>query len=349
MLDLELNGTGAPHGSADLDVHESPRSGTALDALAVANLPFAEGLYFKFLQDPASVDPEWRRLFVALAELEGAVGLNGGGATALVPPESFPRSIFAGRQRGAQEDAPSAPGAIQSRTSVRLLAERVQRLVEAYRELGHLAVDLDPLGLVKRPGPSGPSALRARGRGPRSGVQQRERARPGWTTLRDLIEFLGETYCRKLGVRARPPQRDGAARLAADADGDHAQPAAADPGRSDAPSQQVIGAEVFEQFLQNKFIGAKRFSLEGAESLIPLLERLIERAARSNVAEIVIGMAHRGRLNVLANVLGKPASQIFAEFQDKLDETADLTRRRRRQISPRLLHRSRVRRGRRRA
>ena len=67
--------------------------------------------------------------------------------------------------------------------------------------------------------------------------------------------------------------------------------------------QQVIGAEVFEQFLQNKFLGSKRFSLEGAESLIPLLERLVERAARSNVGEIVIGMAHRGRLNVLANVL----------------------------------------------
>ena len=76
---------------------------------------------------------------------------------------------------------------------------------------------------------------------------------------------------------------------------------------------------MLEQFLQNKFLGAKRFSLEGAESLIPLLERLIERAARSNVVEIVIGMAHRGRLNVLANVLQKPASEIFAEFQDKVD------------------------------
>ena len=80
---------------------------------------------------------------------------------------------------------------------------------------------------------------------------------------------------------------------------------------------------MFEQFLQNKFIGSKRFSLEGAESLIPLLQRLVERAARSGVVEIVIGMAHRGRLNVLANVLGKPASQIFAEFQDKVDKTGE--------------------------
>src|SRR5580693_4022733 len=145
MLDLELNGTGNPHASADLSVPETRRSATGpADALALANLPFAEELYFQFLRDPASVDPEWRRLFMDLAELEGAVGLNGAGATAVVPPASFPRSIFAGRLTGAHEDAPSAPGAIQSRISMRLLSERVQRIVEAYRELGHLSADLDP-------------------------------------------------------------------------------------------------------------------------------------------------------------------------------------------------------------
>ena len=101
----------------------------------------------------------------------------------------------------------------------------------------------------------------------------------------------------------------------------------------------MIGAEVLEQFLQNKFLGYKRFSLEGAESLIPLLERLIERAARSSVVEIVIGMAHRGRLNVLANVLHKPASEIFAEFQDKVDPN-DPGSERRREVPPRLLDRS---------
>ena len=80
--------------------------------------------------------------------------------------------------------------------------------------------------------------------------------------------------------------------------------------------EKVIDAEVFEQFLHTKFIGKKRFSLEGGESVIPLLDRLVERAAHQHVTEIVIGMAHRGRLNVLANLMEKPAAQIFAEFMD---------------------------------
>ncbi|HSY41578.1 MAG TPA: thiamine pyrophosphate-dependent enzyme, partial [Polyangia bacterium] len=325
MLDLELNGTGAPHISADLDVHEAPRSGTALDALALANLPFAEELYFKFLQDPASVDPEWRRMFVQLAELEGAVGLNGAGPTALVPPDSFPRSIFAGRQTAGHEDAPSAPGAIQSRISMRLLSERVQRIVEAYRELGHLSADLDPLGLVTRPSPQ--IALEDYGLAEQDldlVFSSENVAGPRRKTLRDLVSLLRETYCRTVGVQTSHIH---------DLELRDWLQSRMESTRNRLPLtradriqvfQQVIGAEVFEQFLQNKFLGSKRFSLEGAESLIPLLERLVERAARSSVSEIVIGMAHRGRLNVLANVLKKPASQIFAEFQDKLDEKADL-------------------------
>ena len=110
------------------------------------NLAFAEELYFQFLRDPASVDPEWRRTFAAL---DGGAGRNGAGAGRAGPAGGLPAQHLR-RARGASAaDGPpaSAPGAIQSRISVRLLSERVQRLVEGYRELGHLFADLDPLGL----------------------------------------------------------------------------------------------------------------------------------------------------------------------------------------------------------
>ena len=242
-----------------------------------------------------------------------------------MPPESFPRSIFAGRLTGAHEDAPSAPGAIQSRISMRLLSERVQRIVEAYRELGHLSADLDPLGLVTRPSPT--IALEDYGLAEQDldlVFSSENVAGPRRKTLRDLVSLLRETYCRTVGVQTSHIH---------DLELRDWLQTRMESTRNRLPLtradriqvfQQVIGAEVFEQFLQNKFLGSKRFSLEGAESLIPLLERLVERAARSSVSEIVIGMAHRGRLNVLANVLKKPPSQIFAEFQDKLDEKVDL-------------------------
>ncbi|HLK93081.1 MAG TPA: thiamine pyrophosphate-dependent enzyme, partial [Polyangia bacterium] len=308
-------------------VEPTPSGNPELDGLALENLAFAEELYFQYLRDPASVDPEWRRTFAAL---DSGAGRNGAGPGGLVPPAAFPRSIFAGRgaTNAATVDGPPAspPGAIQSRISMRLLSERVQRLIEAYREMGHLFADLDPLGLTARRSPQ--ISLEDYGLTDEDldlVFSSENVAGPTRKTLRDLISQLRETYCRTIGVqtshlhdlelRAWLQTRMESAR-------NRLPMTRADRIRV---FQQVIGAEVFEQFLQNKFLGSKRFSLEGAESLIPLLERLVERAARSSVGEIVIGMAHRGRLNVLANVLKKPASQIFAEFQDKLDEKADLS------------------------
>jgi 2-oxoglutarate dehydrogenase E1 component len=339
MLELEVNGAGAaragvdmvePAGSKNHETAGEPGQVTGqspeIDALALDNLGFAEELYFKYLRDPASVDPEWRRTFAAL---EGGGGRNGAGPAALLPPTAFPRSIFAGRAATpAALDGPpaSAPGAIQSRISMRLLSERVQRLVEGYREMGHLFADLDPLGLTTRPSPH--IALQDFGLTEEDldlVFSSENVAGPTRKTLRDLVAQLRETYCRKIGVQTSHLH---------DLELQAWLQSRMESTRNRLPLtredririfQQVIGAEVFEQFLQNKFLGSKRFSLEGAESLIPLLERLVERAARSSVGEIVIGMAHRGRLNVLANVLKKPASQIFAEFQDKLDEKADLS------------------------
>jgi 2-oxoglutarate dehydrogenase E1 component len=314
MLEAKLNGSGAKPAPVKLVSPGAPDELAAPEAISPANLAFAEDLYYQYARDPGSVTPEWRRYF---EQLERTAPLNGAPATAAVPPTSFARSVFDG-------PPPSPPGAIQSRISVRLLSERVQRLVEGYREFGHLFADLDPLGLMKRAAPQ--IALSDYGLADEDlelVFSSENVAGPDRTTLRDLVELLRETYCRKIGVelahlhdielRAWLLNRMESTR-------NRLPMTRADRRRV---FEQVIGAEVFEQFLQNKFLGSKRFSLEGAESLIPMLERLVERAARSNVSDIVIGMAHRGRLNVLANVLKKPASQIFTEFQDKLDANAD--------------------------
>jgi 2-oxoglutarate dehydrogenase E1 component len=353
VSEAKVNGSSVNHLSADALNGVEPNE---IEKLAVANLAFAEELYFQYLRDPASVDPAWRRYFDSAY---GGGRPGNGGAAALVPPVAFRRSIFRGSGNGsptangsaaatsaggvvsgvvtnngsgpvsgpisaktdlAADYAPSPPGAIQSRTSVRLLSERVQRLVEAYRELGHLSADLDPLGLIKRKGAQLELSDYGLDEQDLDLVFSSENvAGPDRTTLRDLIGLLRETYCRKIGVElAHLHDLELRTWLLGRMEGTRNRVALSRADRLRLLSQ-VIGAEVLEQFLQNKFLGYKRFSLEGAESLIPLLQRLIERAARSNVVEIVIGMAHRGRLNVLANVLQKPPSLIFAEFQDKHD------------------------------
>jgi 2-oxoglutarate dehydrogenase E1 component len=314
MIEAKVNGSGRTHQAAPApEVTEDAGGGNggALSALAVSNLSFAEDLYYQYVRDPQSVDATWRATFQAL---DGAAGA--GTAQPALPPAAFARSIFA-----------PAPGAtiaagnpIASRTSVRLLSERVQRLVEGYRELGHLAANLDPLGIIQRAG--APLRLEDYGLADEDldlVFSSENVAGPNRTTLRDLVELLRETYCRTIGVELAHLHDVELRNWLLNRMESTRNRLAMTRAERRRVLDQVIGAEVFEQFLQNKFLGAKRFSLEGAESLIPLLERLIERAARSNVAEIVIGMAHRGRLNVLTNVLKKPPSEVFAEFMDKVD------------------------------
>ena len=333
MMDAKVNGTDPsreegplPSHAAHADVrgkaangHGASEGGADINGFALANLAFAEELYFQFLRDPGSVEPAWRAYFQ---------GLDGNGAASIrtpatsIPPAAFSRSIFA--TAPAPKIAEGNPTA--SRTSVRLLSERVQRLVEAYRELGHLNATLDPLGLLKRTG--APVRLEDQGLAEEDldlVFSSENVAGPDRTTLRDLVGLLRETYTRQIGVELshlHDVELRGWLLNRMERTRNRLALTRADRMRL---LEQVIGAEVFEQFLQNKFLGAKRFSMEGAESLIPLLERLIERAARSNVVEIVIGMAHRGRLNVLANVLKKPPAQIFAEFLDKQDPAQDAT------------------------
>jgi len=331
-LDAKVNGSGAPRKVGQSESASAPggsagergNGGAGGDAdavlseVAIANLPFVEEIYFQYLNDPASVEPAWRRYFEGFGgNANGNGNGNGAAASSLVPPTAFRRSIFAG---AGAPSATASTGVTGNRISVRLLSERVQRLVEGYRELGHLTANLDPLGLVRRKLP--PIALEDFGLADEDldlVFSSENVAGPDRTTLRELVGLLRETYSRTIGVElAHLHDVELRSWLQNRMESTRNRLAMTRADRLQILDQE-IGAEVLEQFLQNKFLGYKRFSLEGAESLIPLLERLIERAARSNVVEIVIGMAHRGRLNVLANVLRKPASEIFAEFQDKVD------------------------------
>src|SRR5947199_1876276 len=192
----------------------------------------------------------------------------------------------------------------------------VAELVHAYRELGNLVADLDPLGGSPREHP----LLRLS----ELGFTERDLDRVvDWAPfkggargpLRELIAALRETYCGTLGVEylsvADKGRRDWLQ--------ERMEPRRNHPDLSAderrAMLERLVIAEMFEQFLQARYPGQKRFSLEGGEALVPLLDALVEETARLEVAEVVLGMAHRGRLYVLAHVLEKPYEMIFAEFE----------------------------------
>ncbi|MCA9527041.1 MAG: 2-oxoglutarate dehydrogenase E1 component, partial [Myxococcales bacterium] len=262
------------------------------------NLAFVEGLYADYLEDPASVPEDWQAWFRAM-DGEGVA------ATELRGP-SFPRrSIFAGS--GAQS------------MDVAALQDRLDQLVRAYRVRGHMMADLDPLGLSRPPTPE----LDYRHYGFTEADLERQfsartlSAPEEVLTLRDIIARLKQTYCASIGVQfmhiddrevkdwlqgrmestlnLRPMSRQQQVRVLT----------------------KLTDAEIFEQFVHKKFLGAKRFSLEGGETLIPLVDQALEIAGEQGADEAIIAMAHRGRLNVLANIIGKSPAQIFREFADQ--------------------------------
>ncbi|HEY2690985.1 MAG TPA: multifunctional oxoglutarate decarboxylase/oxoglutarate dehydrogenase thiamine pyrophosphate-binding subunit/dihydrolipoyllysine-residue succinyltransferase subunit [Streptosporangiaceae bacterium] len=197
-------------------------------------------------------------------------------------------------------------------------AARVYELIHAYRVRGHLMADTDPLEYKQRKHPD----LDINQHGLTLWDLEREFATGGFggklrMQLREILGVLRDSYCRTVGIEymhmQNPEERDW---IQARVERPH--------GRAEHDEQVRIlsrlnVAEAFEMFLQTKFVGQRRFSLEGAESLIPLLDAVLTEAAHQELDEAVIGMAHRGRLNVLANIVGKSYAQIFQEFEGNLD------------------------------
>jgi len=269
------------------------------------SLEFIEGLYQRFLREPDSVPERWRRYFAD--EFDGQAA---NGRPRIGP--SFPRhSLF-------NPPAPGGNGVVtDGRLSEAALQERVDQLIRNYRVRGHRVANIDPLGQpAPHPPELDPAYYGFTEADLRRPVSTRSMRGPAVRTLAEVIESLHATYCRHvaaqfmhiddLNVREWLQQR-----------------MESTENRIELPREtqlriltRLTDAVVFEEFLLKKFLGAKSFSLEGAESLIPLLHLALERAGRDGIREIVLGMAHRGRLNVLANIMGKSPRQIFREFED---------------------------------
>src|SRR5690625_4142184 len=195
---------------------------------------------------------------------------------------------------------------------------RISELIHAYRSRGHLIADTDPLAYRQRRHPdldvqNHQLSLWDLDRTfPTGGFGGTERMK-----LRDILGLLRDSYCRTVGAEYMH-LHDGAQRRWLQ---ERLETPWEKPSREDQLQilHKLNEAEAFETFLQTKFVGQKRFSLEGSESLIPLLDQVLSRAAEDRMDEVAIGMAHRGRLNVLANIAGKSYGQIFSEFEDTSD------------------------------
>ena len=282
--------------------------------LSSGNGPFLARLYARYLADPDSVDASWRRDFDALGDDAAAIAADLRGPSWAAP--------LPGQGDGFRGDArPRAPDAaridVDAARGATLDSVRALMLVRAYRVRGHLMADLDPLGIEGRD-PHPELEPESYGFGPS------DLDRPIFIdhvlgldspTMREILDVARETYCGTIGYEFMHNQDpDEKSWIQVRIEGDDFRLRFSDEDRRRI-LKQLVEAEAFERFLQTKYTGTKRFGVEGAESLIPLLDAAIQRAAEIGVEEIVLGMPHRGRLNVLANIMLKPYQAIFAEFQ----------------------------------
>ena len=285
-----------------------------------ANAQFLETLYDRWSANPSNVDHAWQDYFAGLTD--GIAGAGNGGpswARADWPPQTN-GDLTSALDPGApaEKNAPDAGTLTQQQIRAATVDSlRALMLIRAYRVRGHLHANLDPLGLALNTGH--PELDPANyGFGPddldRSiyldyvlGLET--------ATVREIGEILERTYCGTIGIEfmhiAEPDEK---AWLQERIEGRDKYVTFTDMGKN-AILQKVIEAETFEQFLGTKCVATKRFGLDGGEATIPALEAIIKRGGALGVEEIVIGMPHRGRLNVLANVMQKPFKAIFNEFQ----------------------------------
>ncbi|MDY0881723.1 2-oxoglutarate dehydrogenase E1 component [Dongia soli] len=284
--------------------------------LSGPNAPFIEELYAKYLENAASVDPSWRSFFDDLKDDATTVLQDIRGAS--WSPRERAVEIGNGHEEEVSIDDVGRPRAtVRDLKKAALDSLRAMMLIRAYRVRGHLEANLDPLELK----PRGKHAeLDPRTYGFTEADMDREIVIDnafGYesATLRQIVHAVRQTYCGSIGIEymhiENPEQKKW---LQMRIEGSRAQRDFTGRGRRTI-LERLTAAEMFERFLDKKFTGTKRFGLDGGETAIAALEQIIKRGSQLGLKEVVIGMAHRGRLNVLANFMNKPFSAIFSEFQ----------------------------------
>jgi 2-oxoglutarate dehydrogenase E1 component len=296
------------------------------------NAAYIEGLYAQYAKDPNSVDAEWQAFFGALKDDNRIVTKNAEGASWTRP--NWPIAANGELVAALDGNWASIEAAVGGKVKAKAQAKGVEvsqaeilqttrdsvralMLIRAYRVRGHLHANLDPLELA-----------------PRGDHEELHPSHYGFTdadldrpifldnvlglefgTVREIVAILERTYCQTLGVEfmhiADPGEK---AWIQEQIEGPDKEIAFTREGKR-AILQKLIEAEGFEKFLDLRYTGTKRFGLDGSEAMIPALEQTIKRGGALGVKEIVLGMAHRGRLNVLAQVMGKPHRAIFHEFK----------------------------------
>ena len=276
------------------------------------NAPYVEELYESYLQDPTSVASGWRTYFDQMQLVPAADG----SATSRDVPHAPVVESFAERAReGTLQPRQMGGDAATARRQV-----HVQQLIAAYRTLGSRWADLDPLQRQERPRiPELETNFYDFTEGDHANVYSAANTFFGFDNapLRDIMNALRETYCGSIGAEIMHLNDQTHRRwLQQRLESSRARPTFSAEHRQRI-LERLTAAEGLERYLHTKYVGQKRFSLEGGESFIPAMDELIQRAGSQGVQEIVIGIAHRGRLNVLVNILGKMPKDLFSEFEGK--------------------------------
>ncbi|MCE5180440.1 MAG: 2-oxoglutarate dehydrogenase E1 component [Betaproteobacteria bacterium] len=270
------------------------------------NAPFVEELYELYLNDPALVSEEWRCYFDLLQQAPG-------NAVKDVPHSAILQSFA---ERAKQPCTPVPASDVEALVNKQI---SVLQLINAYRFRGVRQATVDPLKRQQQPEVPelNPEFYGLTDADLSHIFKSGSLIAPEQSTLHDILRILRETYCGNIGteymhIADTTQKRWIQERL----ETNRAHPQFTPDGKRHI-LEQLSAAETLEKYLHTRYVGQKRFSLEGGESLIPLLDHLIQRSGSQGVKEIVIGMAHRGRLNVLVNTIGKLPSDLFLEFEGK--------------------------------